>query len=296
MPAPQAKSWCFTLNNPTDADEWQVEGIAAVSDYLVVGIETGESGTKHFQGFVVFASKKSLNQCKQFLTRAHWEVRRGTMQQAADYCKKDGDFKEWGTLPVSRADAMKGMWKQMIDWAEEGRLDEIKEEYPAMYLRYLEKFRSLARPERAILPELTNEWWYGPTGTGKSRKLWTDYPVHYAKQLNKWWDGYDGEEVVAIEEWCPRNECTASLLKIWADRYPFPAEIKGGKLNRIRPKKIIVLSNYSPDQCFTAVEDLEPIRRRFTVIHFPMLFQPRFVPETAISNDELDALNSLLSL
>lgn len=267
----QAKGWCFTINNPTESDAFELDLLSTcvLAQYLVYGRERGEQGTEHFQGYVIMNSPKSLNQMKQVLSRAHLESRRGTHKQASDYCKKDGDFFEYGELPISAAEKTKEMWKNIIQWAEEGDLDKIKEEYPAMYLRYLERLRSLARPTASILPELQNEWWYGPTGTGKSRKLWRDFPVHYAKQLNKWWDGYNGEEVVAIEEWAPKNECTASSLKIWADRYPFPAEIKGGKLNRIRPVKIIVLSNYSPEQCFTQVEDLEPIRRRFRVIHFP---------------------------
>lgn len=253
----------------------ELEDLRLLASYIVWGAEVGDSGTPHYQGYVIFDRVLSLPQARSYLNRAHFEARRGTHRQASDYCKKDGNFVEYGVLPSSASEASKTMWSTIIRDAEAGDLDKIKEDYPAMYLRYLEKLRSLARPMVSILPELENEWWYGPTGTGKSRKLWRDYPIHYAKQLNKWWDGYDGEEVVAIEEWCPKNECTASLLKIWADRYPFPAEIKGGKLNRIRPKKVIVLSNYSPDQCFANVEDLEPIKRRFKVIHFPMV--TRFV-------------------
>ncbi|AXH77830.1 MAG: putative viral replication protein [Cressdnaviricota sp.] len=286
-----SKSWCFTINNPTGNDDWELEALKLVSEYIVVGTETGEQGTRHYQGYVVMNGQRTLRVMKTLLTRAHLEARRGTHQQAADYCKKDGQYWEHGQLPMSAADKNKCMWRNMIEWAEKGELDKIKEEYPSFYLRYLEKFRSLSRPTLSILPELENEWWWGATGTGKSRKLWADYPAHYAKQLNKWWDGYDGEDVVAIEEWAPKNECTASLLKIWADRYPFPAEVKGGKLNRIRPRKLIVLSNYSPEQCFGQEEDLGPIRRRFRVIHFE-IFGGGFVPREPIG-DDIDALLEL---
>lgn len=236
-----------------------------------MGTEVGASGTPHLQGFAVLIEPKTLREMKQLLTRAHLEPRKGTVKQAADYCKKDGDFFEHGELPKSGAERTQDMWRDVITLAETNQLDVIKDRYPSVFLRYLEKLRSLARPQLHILVELTNEWWYGPTGTGKSRKLWNDFPIHYAKQLNKWWDGYDGEDVVAIEEWAPKNECSASGLKIWADRYPFPAEIKGGKLNKIRPKKLIVLSNYSMEECFPQVQDLDPIKRRFQAIHFPSL-------------------------
>lgn len=266
-----AKGWCFTINNPTPEDELAVDllGSLVCCDYLVYGNERGANGTPHYQGYVIMKTPRTLKQMKELLRTAHLEQRKGTHKQASDYCKKEGDFYEFGTLPLSAGEKTQQMWKNVILWAESGDIVRIKDEYPAIYIRYLERLRSMCRPQVAILPELENEWWYGPTGTGKSRKLWRDYPIHFAKQLNKWWDGYDGEDIVAIEEWAPKNECTASALKIWADRYPFPVEIKGGKIAKIRPRKLIVLSNYSPEQCFSSVEDLEPIRRRFKVIHFP---------------------------
>lgn len=270
-PSRRSKSWCFTINNPSDKDRNDVKYLFdhVHAEYLVFGSEVGAAGTPHLQGYVHFPNPKSLSQMKLVLPKAHLETRRGSHSQASSYCKKDGDYTEYGSLPLSAAETSKNMWKDILQLAREGNMDSIEDKYPAIFLRYMEKLRSLATPQLSILDTLESEWWYGPTGTGKSRKLWQDHPHHYAKQLNKWWDGYNGEEVVAIEEWAPKNECTASALKVWADRYPFPAEVKGGKLNKIRPKKIIVLSNYSPEECFTNKEDLEPIKRRFKVIYFP---------------------------
>jgi len=118
--------------------------------------------------------------------------------------------------------------------------------------------------------EIANEWWYGETGTGKSKLAWDKYgKICFQKMLNKWWDGYDAHPVVIIEEWSPKNEVTASSLKIWADRYPFTAQIKGGVLQKIRPLKIIVLSNYRLSDCFPDHRDAEPLQRRFKEIRFP---------------------------
>ena len=52
----------------------------------------------------------------------------------------------------------------------------------------------------------------------------------YPKQLNKWWNGYDGQDYVLIEEFDRDFKCSGYLLKIWTiwtDRYPLLAEIKG---------------------------------------------------------------------
>lgn len=264
----RSKGWCFTINNPTDADDEELQVLRDRTTYGVVGREVGESGTPHYQGFVRFSTATRFAAVKRLLPRAHLESQRGSVHQAADYCKKDGTFDEWGELPELRR-GTKERWTWMLDAAERGDLKSIRDEYPGEYLRYYDRFRTLRKRVPDILDVLENEWWYGPTGTGKSRRAWEQYPEHYGKQLNKWWCGYDDEDTVVIEEWAPKNDMTASALKIWADRYPFNAEVKGGQLKRIRPKRIIVTSNYTMEQCFSNSEDLEPLKRRFKQVYFP---------------------------
>lgn len=264
----RSRGWCFTLNNPTGWDESDLENLKKEANYVIYGNEVGESGTPHWQGYCHFGTVKSLLQVKELLPRGHWERQRGSIRQAIEYCKKDGNFNEFGEKPRG-GELQKDKWKDVIQLAEAGKIDDIKKDYPDVYFRYTSKLFGLYKPERPIILDvLENEWWVGPTGTGKSRTLWTLYPKHFPKTLNKWWDGYTNEETVAIEEWSPKNECTAAHLKVWADRYPFSAEIKGGTLQKIRPKRIVVLSNYTIEECFPQVQDQEPMRRRFKVKHF----------------------------
>ena len=85
----RARGWCFTINNYTELDEHIVFEMAEYSKYVVCGREIGsENGTPHLQGFVYFENKKSLNQVKEIHSTAHWEAMRGTVDQAAEYCKK----------------------------------------------------------------------------------------------------------------------------------------------------------------------------------------------------------------
>lgn len=97
------KHWVFTLNNYTTGDEG---GLWLPSyDYAVLGKEVGDSGTPHIQGYVVFKKKYRLSQLKKHSPQAgrcHWEPQSvySTPEQAADYCKKDGAYVEFGELYV----------------------------------------------------------------------------------------------------------------------------------------------------------------------------------------------------
>lgn len=119
----KAKRWCFTLNNYTDGEVELLDQLLQSDhvSYGVYGFETGESGTPHLQGFIIFEQEKRLAQVKRIVSeRAHFEVARGTPVQAADYCKKDGDFKEYGTCPTGRTcPSKKGKWDQLVEWIEE---------------------------------------------------------------------------------------------------------------------------------------------------------------------------------
>ena len=82
------------------------------------------------------------------------------------------------------------------------------------------------RKEPLNYVDTPHEWWVGPTGTGKSRRYGKSTQLTMLKK-NKWWCNYTGQDTVVIEEADPKNmEHLADRLKVWADRYPFPGEIK----------------------------------------------------------------------
>ena len=117
MPS-KAKRWCFTLNNPSQGEQDLVEQSLTSPHvkYGVYGKETGESGTPHLQGYVIFVSEKRLTQAKSLLGtgRLHLEVAKGTPQQASDYCKKDGDWKEFGKLPTKKT--KQPQWESLVKY------------------------------------------------------------------------------------------------------------------------------------------------------------------------------------
>ena len=77
--------------------------------YLVAGRELCPlTGAHHVQGYVEFGNAVSLATVQRCLENPvlHLEPRKGTSTEASDYCKKDKDFVELGTLsrPGTRND------------------------------------------------------------------------------------------------------------------------------------------------------------------------------------------------
>jgi len=288
--------YCFTINNYD-----RLSDVARLKQlrykYIILGFERGESGTPHIQGFVVLSKQMRLSEVKRFMPRAHIEPANGTDEQASSYCKKEGDFWEDGELPKSSGQATKVLWDKVYEKAKQGHFDWIIANYPKLWIIHGKRLQELEAPSTSPLDgELLHEWWVGDTGVGKSRLLWELYPTHFQKETNKWWDGYErSNSVVAIEEWSPKNECTASFLKIWADRYPFTGQVKGATILKIRPRKIIVLSNYTIEQCFPASQDCEPLLRRFTVLTFPRDAEAARERALAFNEEQrvIDSVNSL---
>lgn len=133
----------FTLNNPSAGEAGALSDLGQTPHvrYLIFGRETGESGTPHLQGFVIFTDRKRLRAVKAVLgNRAHIEIARGSNIQASDYCKKDGDFEEFGTLELSTTPGKRNDWEQFRDWLKSLEVQPTEEEafdlFPALMGRY----------------------------------------------------------------------------------------------------------------------------------------------------------------
>lgn len=149
MPRIQAKRWVFTLNNYTAGEEQLLSDLLNSEhvEYGVFGREVGDSGTPHLQGYVIFAQRKEFNQAKRLLgQRVHLEKSNGTPGQAAAYCKKDGDFEEFGSLP-EKSQGKRSDWERLRDWCKEQTQYpsdyELMEQFPTLFGRYDKRVRSI---------------------------------------------------------------------------------------------------------------------------------------------------------
>lgn len=209
---------------------------------------------------------------KALLPTAHLEKRRGTGKEASDYCKKDGDFEEYGTLAPGRGaaggEANKRRYEEAFDTAKKGDLDDVDKD---LLIRHYHAFKRIKQDYQVAPPpldECCGYWYYGPPNTGKSYAARERHPGYYDKPCNKWFDGYRGEETIILDDFDHQHKVLGHHLKRWADRYAFPAEQKGTTV-QIRPKRIIVTSNYRIEEIFC--EDpvlVRALERRFTVEEF----------------------------
>lgn len=141
----------------------------------------------------------------------------------------------------------------------------IADKYFGQFLRYERGFRSyraLTIGQRSWHTYCEVLW--GPPGTGKSRYAWeTGGPdAFWLSKPNSnrvFWDGYDGQEVVVIDEftgWLPFGFMCRLL-----DRYPMRVETKGSSVPFLA-KRVIITSNLDPISWYRL--GLRALRRRLT--------------------------------
>lgn len=265
MPATQARTWVFTVNNYTEEDIKWVMGIEC--NKICCSKEVGESGTPHLQGAVTFRRKYTLGQLKKYHETAHWEV--ALAAQDFNYCKKAGS-------EVLRDECFKVQGKRTdIEDIREGLEagDDIKQ--------VLKKARSMASVNFAKawftemaehLPKGTKiqvHWYYGTSGCGKTKRV-LDNADPYIPLSYKWWDGYNGQDAVLLDDLRP-DWCTPSQLLRLLDpyRYQYRVEVKGGSRPLIATKMYIT-SPWHPEDFWKDIQEdpKQLIRRIDLLVHF----------------------------
>jgi len=266
----RARAFTFTFNNYGLLDEEAVQQLEC--QYLVYGREIApETGTPHLQGYIYFKNPRYVKAVGAMFKQWHTEVAKADSKINRDYCTKSGDFYEKGDRPKTTKEASeigaaaeKAKWSQIIKDAREGKLEESD---PKIFFTHQRTAKALRTEFMQTLPvptmdTTTGTFYIGPSGCGKSRTAREENPGAYIKNCNKWWDGYIDQEAVIMDDLDPPlAKALTHHIKIWLDHYPFTAEVKGGSLF-IRPKRIIITSQYTLEQLFEDPEALAAIKRR----------------------------------
>lgn len=273
------RSWCFTLNGSeqvltTFSDKLR-GGINGVR-YCIWQLEKGETGSNlHIQGYVELASGQRISWLRRRITeRAHWEPRRGTREQARDYCRKeetrvDGPW-ELGEFTLGG----QGRRRDLADVVERigggGTVSDIAAEFPLEFIKYHRGIERLIMvsgkprepevPHRAILL-------FGPPGCGKTHRVSAKYPGAYWKPTRtNWFDGYVNQDVIVYDDFNRGWFSLDEFCRI-VDRYPVHVQQKGGHChlgNRVSVFTTNTLPRYWYNFDKYGMERLAAVTRRFT--------------------------------
>lgn len=294
-------------------------GAMAGIDYFCIGEETcPDTGRLHQQSHLKFSNPRSCDGVakeieKIYGTRFHTEPSVDPIKSVL-YCKGLCDGKEpnelvseWGVPPKTKQDGGSvnaERWAADLAAAKEGRWEDMR---PSTYISQFRNVSAIHEKHRKPAENLdwkdglnNVNWWYqGPSGTGKSTKARATGRSTASKDASvEWLNPYVDEEILIIEDVDPglckdKNLQLGYRLKIWGDRYAFPANFKGTPARTIRPKVVIVTSQYSIEQCFPGDDKtVDALKRRFKTEQFypaPLLGAAAADP-IVISDDEDDLL------
>lgn len=269
------RHYVFTWNNPpADASE-QLRGLGP--NYLLYQHEIGESGTPHLQGIICFANPRSFGAIAKGILGWHIESMRGTIQQAVDYCTKEAtrdpnhpETVEEGTRPRNAGTAGgRSDLDAVVETIKAGAgIKRIADEHLAEFIKYnrgIERAIGLTIRPRDFKTRV--EWYYGSTGSGKSRAAFAENPDSYWKNpSHHWWDGYEHQETVIVDDY-RMDFCKFSELLRLFDRYPYQVQVKCGTREFVA-KKIIITAPKAPEEMWAnrTEEDLAQLTRRIDLV------------------------------
>lgn len=270
-PTVQARYWLGTINEGHGMFVPPRELNGGLLVWVRGQQERGDAGNIHWQVFASFSRKVTLSKVKQEVFNGHWEPSRSEAAEAyvwKEDTRIEGTQFEVGSKAFKRNSAED--WGRVRDLAVSGKVKTILEELPEIGIKHYRTLKQIAVdflqcPQNLSGP--SGKWVWGPPGVGKShwvREQWgSDL---YIKAQNKWWDGYQGQKFVLLDDFDSRM--LGHYLKIWMDAYSFTAETKGGTI-QIRPNLFIITSNYDIPQLFEDPVVAAAIARRCQKIYIP---------------------------
>lgn len=268
-PNTQGRRWMLTINNPKETDEEfedYVRGLEHIK-YARFQREKGEeTGTIHFQLFVIFTIGKRFSTVKTYFPTAHIEQARGTNLQCREYCSKketrvSGPY-EIGQFAEERARTDKQGFLQM---ACAGLSDkEIRDLYPSLYLDKYKEIPSIYR--RNLKEQFKNRsrdvevtYIYGPSRSGKTKYIYDNFqPEEFYRVTiynNSAFDDYKDEDVLVFDEF--NSSFRITDMNHYLDRYyvPLPARYD----NRFSMyTKVYIISNLPLSKQYVEEKERKP--------------------------------------
>lgn len=273
----KARAYSFTLNNYQEDifDYLEAAFSKGKIRYLIAGKEIAPTtGTPHIQGYIYYHNQTAFSTFKKMIgKKAHIEKSKGSPEQNEIYCKKEGNYIELGDKPNQGARTDLDEVKEKIKSGL--KVDDICMENPVFYHQYgrtLHKIEDIVNRSKYRTEMTIGEWYYGPTGIGKSHIAFENYNPQtcYVWKLNDngWQDGYTGQETVIINDF--RGEIKYNELLDLLDKYYTSVRRRCREPMPFTSKKIIITSSLHPADIYknrNKEDSLEQLMRRLTIFH-----------------------------
>lgn len=257
----KSRKWFLTINNYSD-EEWN-KALKEITqtEYGICCQEVGAQGTPHLHIWLRYKNARDFTSIQKKFPRANIQEGKGR-DSDQDYLKKDNEYVEYGTREKqgkrNDLDTIKkivkngGNMNDIIDHSTSYQSMKCGE----LLLKYRETPRDVS-PIEVI-------WFYGKSGSGKTKTIFDTEVDIFRPTTYKWWEGYDGHSVVLIDDFRPSFCSFVNLLKL-TDIYPFRVQTKGGS-RQVKYKKIYITSHLSPEQYYEDLEegDYLQLKRRIT--------------------------------
>lgn len=232
----------------------------------------------HAQGYVELKSPAKMAGIKTKLgiPNAHCERRMGTKEQAIAYCcdrEKSGVMLEIPVVESGDRIAKQGERNDLKELYEDMEKKcapkDLLKKYPAAHFRYskgIQFVKSILDDDQKTIRDVKVHVYWGVSGAGKTHKVYAENEDVYSlvDPEGKWWDGYDGQETLLIDEF--NGQMPIELLLKVLDKYPLKVPVKGG-FRQAKWKKVVICSNHEPGKWYTlSARVKEALIRRVSVI------------------------------
>ena len=269
----QSKNWIATLQSNEAAGEhlaWVCPGVSCpvgkwLDDprllFVACQVEKApETGKIHLHAYCQFKQNMRLTALKKINDKCDWEIRKGTHEQAKQYCTKDESRVNGPWLLGEEQVPKQG---KRTDWAEVSTKisqgctkKQILQDHPhlAPCARGIDALIDAHGKDPHLMRDMDIRYLYGPTNTGKTHRAMTTFPKAYVTKgkyfEGKTFDRYEGQEVLIMDEWSP-YEWDLTLMNGLLDKWPCPLQCRYQNKDACWTK-VIILSNFKPEECYPA--------------------------------------------
>lgn len=279
MPYTDTRTRNYTFTDFTQTD---IDYNADTMKLLMYATELcPDTNRLHLQGYVTFINKTSLKQAKKHLNNSsiHLEPAIADYQHNLLYIQgpyeKDGKIKPvndtfilYGEPPRSnqgKRNDLQHLCQQLKDCTI--TIQDIIDTFPGKYHLYRKTFEKITQTvqDKNYRKDMTKGiWYYGDTGTGKSHRAFKDYnpDTHYIyPNDNGWWDGYDGQDTIIINDF--RGEISYNQLLQIIDKWPYQLRRRNQQPRQLIASTVIITSSLPPSQIYKNRQDEDSLSQLY---------------------------------